>query len=167
MSTLTSSHAHNVTYAVDGIKSSLLQIVNQFGLSRDNLLNNWSDTEYAIKTWMLSGHLYKVTLEIFDTSDPDYAVGRVDMDIDHTSDHEFGDLGRWKNKDAVAAAMAKYIFKGANLKYRIMLYNRDGRPDVPGWGPTQTKKLDKLKQSHFGTTIGTSSVSVTTSVWSN
>lgn len=165
MSTLASSHTHNITYVVEGLKSSLLQIVNLFGLSRDNLINNWESTERAIKTWINSGHLYKVSLEIFDSNDAGFLVGKVDMEIDLNSDDDLGDLGRWKNKEAVAAAMAKYIFKGSTLKYRVILSTKQGEPAVDGWGTAESKSSARLTQNHYGTTIGTSTLKVTTSVW--
>jgi len=165
MSTNVATHTHNITYVTDGLKSSLLQIVNLIGLDRTNLLTTWESTETAIKTWLSSGHLTKVILEIYEPTNDTVAAFRVDMEIDYDSDLYFGDLGRWKNKEAIACAMAKFLFAGKTLRYRVLLSTKSGEPHVAGWSSTPLKSIANLKQSHFGATIGSASLNVNTSVW--
>ena len=102
---VTGTHTHNITFVTDQIHSSLTQLVALMGLNRSKLIDDWESTENAIKTWLRTGHLNKVTLEIYDPTDSAYALQRWDMEIDYASGPYLEDLGRWRNKEAVAAAM--------------------------------------------------------------
>jgi hypothetical protein len=65
-SVATYSYTHSVTYVADNILKSLKDIIRLSGLDPANFADKWATNHLAIKTWLESQDLEKVTLEIYD-----------------------------------------------------------------------------------------------------
>jgi len=66
MSTVaTYSYTHSVTYVTDNILKSLKDIILLSGLDPEHFADRWESNTRAIKTWLGTGDLRKVILEIY------------------------------------------------------------------------------------------------------
>jgi len=79
MSTVaTYSYTHSVTYVTDNILKSLKDIILLSGLDPEHFADRWESNTRAIKTWLGTGDLRKVILEIYNPA-TDKLVTRWDM----------------------------------------------------------------------------------------
>lgn len=92
MSTVaTYSYTHSVTYVTDNILKSLKDIILLSGLGPEHFADRWESNTRAIKTWLGTGDLRKVILEIYNPA-TDKLVTRWDIDIVYL--HQAGDMLR-------------------------------------------------------------------------
>src|SRR4051812_27129011 len=59
------SYTHSVTYVADNILKSLKDIIRLSGLDPSELVGDWQTNMLAVQTWLNSGDLRKVILEIY------------------------------------------------------------------------------------------------------
>ena len=62
-------------------------------------------------------------------------VGRWDIDVIYTT--ELGDGGFWTDTEQIKYHIRKAGLAPGEARYRLVLQNRSGRPDVDGWEPTR------------------------------
>lgn len=144
------TYTHSVTYVADNILKSLKDIIRLSGLDPTNLVDRWSSTMLALKTWLHSGHLETVVLEIFNPR-TNVLVGRWDIDVTYTTG--LGDGGFWTDTEQIKYHVRKAGLAPRDAKYRLVLQNEPGRPDVDGWGPTQYRSTDGFVRHSLGSTI--------------
>ena len=144
------TYTHSVTYVADNILKSLKDIIRLSGLDPMNLVEGWSSTMRALETWLYSGHLETVVLEIFDPR-TDGLVGRWDIDVIYTTG--LGDGSFWTDTEQIKYHVRKAGLWPRNAKYRLVLQNRSGRPDVDGWGPTRFRSTEGFVRHSLGSTI--------------
>lgn len=130
MSTVaTYSYTHSVTYVTDNILKSLKDIIVLSGLDPEHFADRWESNTRAIKTWLGTGDLRKVVLEIYNPS-TDKLVTRWDIDIVYGwSD---GDGSFWTDTEQLKYAIKKAGLLPSQAKYKVMLDTKPGRPDVEG-----------------------------------
>ena len=92
------TYTHSVTYVADNILKSMKDIVRLSGLDPANLVDDWSSNMRAIQTWLYSGHLETVVLEIFHPISG-ALVGRWDIDMIYTTG--LGDGGFWTDTEQI------------------------------------------------------------------
>ena len=83
-SVVVNTYAYSVTYVADNILKSMKDIIRLSGLDPTNLVEGWAGKMRALQTWLHSGHLETVVLEIFDPR-TDALVGRWDIDVIYTT----------------------------------------------------------------------------------
>ena len=59
------TYAHSATYVADKMLLSLKEIIRESGLSPEKLATDWTVLQRGIATWLGSGHLQSVKLEVF------------------------------------------------------------------------------------------------------
>lgn len=160
-STVTFTYTHTVTYVTDRLLQSLLKIIRWSGLNPVKLTSDWRDLSNAIKTWIVSGHFEAAVLEVFDPRNPNGLIGRWDLNLAY----DFDETEMWADTDAIKYAIAKAGLYPANCEYRVVISNKPGRPDIPGWGPTSLRSTEGLSKFSIGTTIGAGSLGGSTSYW--
>lgn len=160
-STFAFTHTYVVTYVTDKLMQSLLKIIRWSGLNPIKLTADWQDLSNAIKTWITSGHFEAAVLEIFDSRNPDNLIGRWDLNLAY----DFDEAEMWTDIGAIKYAIAKAGLYSANCDYRIVISNKPGRPDVPGWCPTTFRSTEGLSKFSIGTTIGAGSLGGSASYW--
>lgn len=160
-STVTFTYANTVTHVTDKMLQSLLNIIRWSGLNPTKLTAEWQDLSNAIKTWISSGHFETAVLEVFDPSSPDGLIGRWDLNLAY----DFDETEMWADIGAIKYAIFKAGLYSANCDYRIVISNKPGRPDIPGWGSTTLRSTDGLSQFSIGTTIGAGSLGGSASYW--
>ena len=151
MTTVTvNTYTHSVTYVADNILKSIKDIIRLSGLDPTHLVESWESKMRAIRTWLHSGHLETVVLEIFDPR-TDALVGRWDIDVIYTTG--LGDGGFWTDTEQIRYHIRKAGLAPGEARYRLVLQNRSGRPDVDGWKPTRFRSTDSFVRHSLGSTI--------------
>lgn len=156
------TYTHSVTYVADNILRSLKDIIRLSGLNPANLVDDWPSNMQAIQTWLSSGHLETVVLEIFDPK-TDKLVGRWDIDVVYTTG--LGDGSFWTDTEQIKYHVRKAGLAPSEAKYRLVLQNKSGRPDVDGWGPTQYRSTDGFVRHSLGSTIEHNGLGASAAYW--
>lgn len=149
-SVIVNTYTHSVVYVADNILKSMKDIIRLSGLDPANLVDGWQSKMTALQTWLQSRHLEAVVLEIFDPR-TDGLVGRWDIDVIYSA--AGGDGGFWTDTEQIKHAVRKAGLMPGEAKYRLLLSNRAGRPDVAGWGPTTYRSTDGFVRHSLGSTI--------------
>jgi len=143
------SYTHSVTYVADNILKSFKDIIRLSGLDPTNLVQDWDSKMLALKTWLTSGHLEKVVLEVFDPV-TDKLVGRWDIDVVYGA---AGDGSFWTDIEQIKYHIRKAGLWPRQAAYRLLMHNTPGRPDVLGWGPAKYRSTEDFTRQSLGSTI--------------
>lgn len=144
------TYTHSVTYVADNILKSMKDIIRLSGLDPTKLVDGWSSKMRALQIWLESRHLERVVLEIFDPK-TDALVGRWDIDVVYTTGSGDGDF--WTDTEQIKYHVRKAGLAPSEAKYRLLLHNKSGRPDVEGWGPAQCRSTEGFVRHSLGSTI--------------
>jgi Bacterial HORMA domain 2 len=155
------SYAHSVTYVADNILKSFKDIIRLSGLDPSNLVEGWDSKMRGLTTWLASGHLERVVLEVFDPK-TDALVGRWDIDVVYGG----ADDGRfWTDTDQIKYHIRKAGLWPSQASYRLLLQNKPGRPDVDGWGPAEYRFTEGFARHGLGSTIEHNGLSGSAAYW--
>ncbi len=124
------TYTHSVTYLADNILKSFKDIIRMSGLDPSKLTDDWATNMLAIKTWLGTGDLEKVILEIFKPKTGTLVV-RWDIDIIYGWS---GDGGFWTDTEQLKYHILKAGIAPSDASYDILLKTKPGRPNVAGWG---------------------------------
>jgi hypothetical protein len=160
-STTTTTRSHVATYLTDKMLLSLGNIIRDSGLNMQSFVNSRSTYEAGVKTWLNSGHLEKVILEIFDASTSSL-VKRWDFDFFTDGN---GELGFWFDPGDISYHLAKAGKSPSQCSYTIVVTTKPNRPDVAGWSSCNLRDTANLRQFCLGTTISASNMGARTSYW--
>lgn len=144
------THTHSVTYVADNILKSFKDIIRLSGLDPSNLVASWESNMLAMQTWLFSGHLETVVLEIFDPK-TDALVGRWDIDVVYTTG--LGDGSFWTDTEQIKYHVRKAGLAPNEAKYRLVLQNKPGYPHVDGWESTHYRSTNGFVRHSLGSTI--------------
>lgn len=156
------SYTHSVTYVSDNILKSLKDIIRLSGLDPANFMDNWESNLLAIKTWIESGHLETISLEIFH---PVSNVLIIRWDIDIAYEYSSDDGNIWTDTDQLRQSITKAGVVSSSAKYGLILFNKPGRPYVKGWGPGSSRSLTGMVKQSLGSTVQHSGLSANTGYW--
>lgn len=157
------TYTHSVVYVADNILRSLKDIIRLSGLDPSQLANDWDVNMRGIQTWLASGDLRSVILEIFDPK-TDALVGRWDIDVVYSTG--FNDDGQfWTDTDQIRYAVRKAGLMPSEARYRLVVDNRPGRPDVNGWSSTTYRSTDGFVRQSLGSTIEHNGLGGSTAYW--
>lgn len=140
---------HSVTYVADNILKSFKDIIRLSGLDPAKFANDWDSNMRAIKTWLNTGHLEKVILEVFDPRRGELIV-RWDIDIVYGWS---GDGSFWTDTEQLKYHIRKAGLAPSAAAYDVLLENKPGRPEVAGWGPGSSRSTDGFVRHSLGSTI--------------
>lgn len=150
------SYTHATTYVADNILKSLKNILLFSGLDPAKLADDWEVLYRGIRSWIESGHLQKVVLEVFDPNS-DGLVGRWDIHISY--EWTGGDGSFWTDTDAIRFAIKKAGVLPSAARYRVVATTASGRPDVAGWSSATLRSTDGMVEQRIGTSIEASGLS--------
>lgn len=156
------SYTHSVTYVTDNILKSLKDVIRLSGLNPAKLATEWDSIHLAIKTWIDSGHLEKVKLEIFDPATDKLAL-RWDLDIVYQ--WSGGDGSFYTDTEQLKYAIKKAGVAPEKADYEVHLQNKPGRPDVTGWGPATARSTTGMVRQSLGSTIEHSGLGASAAYW--
>ena len=161
VSTNTTSRTHVVAYLTDKMLRYLGNIIRDSGLSMDTFSEIRPVYDRGIKTWLDSGHLEKVVLEVFSRV-TNQLIKRWDFEL--FSDGA-GGLEFWFNPGEIRYHLLKSGNVPASCRYAIIIINKDGRPDVAGFSPCSLRDTGALRQFSLGTTITARNSGTRTHYW--
>ncbi|MGE4593360.1 HORMA domain containing protein [Alcaligenes sp.] len=163
MSTVaTYSYTHSVTYVTDNILKSLKDIILFSGLDPEHFVDSWASNTRAIKTWLGTGDLRRVVLEIYDPF-TDKLIIRWDIDIVYGWSE--GDGSFWTDTEQLKYAIKKAGLLPWQAKYKVMLDTRPGRPDVEGWGNGSYRSTEDMVKQSLGSTVEHSGLAGQAGYW--
>jgi hypothetical protein len=167
---ITAVHVNTSTYAVTHVATNMLRsirdIIKGSGLDQSRIIDSWTVVEGGLATWLGSGHLQAVTLEVYDPGlRGDDLVGRFDFQIDYGY-YPGGDGDLWLDPDTVAHTIRKNGSFPARCEYRIVADTAAGRPDVPGWTTTTYRSTSGFTRHVVGTAIGGGSLGASLAYYS-
>ncbi len=147
--------AYATTHVATNMLRGLRQIIRGSGLSIDRIRDEWQVLEDGVATWLGSGHLQALTLEVFDPRKPAGAdlVGRFDFTIDYGY-YSDGDGELWLDSDTVAFAIRKNGSYAPGCDYRFVATTAPGHPYVAGWSDTTLRSTAGFTRHAVGTAIG-------------
>jgi len=155
----TTVQVNTAVYATTHVATNLLRsvraIIKGCGLDTSRIRDQWEVLELGVSTWLASGHLRALTLEVFDPRRRagDDLVGRFDFTIDYGY-YPDGDGDLWFDPDAVAYAIRKQGSIPSECDYRLITDNAPGRPAVSGWSSTTYRSTAGFTRHAIGTTTG-------------
>ena len=156
------SNTHSVTYVAENILKSLKDIIRQSGLSPGKLGNDWMLFQSAMTTWIDSGHLQTVILEVYHPT-TDELIKRWDVEIAY--EWTSGDGAFWVDSEQIRHAIQKAGVWPPSAEYRIVFINKTGRPDVAGFSPTTLRSTAGFIKQSLGTTVQHSGLGAGTSYY--
>jgi len=159
--TVTTTFTHVTTYFADKMLMLVGNIIRDSGLSMGHFASSRSILEQGLKTWLQSGHLLKVTLEIFRPGTTTL-IRRWDLDWNKC---DAAESGFWVDIADIKYHMAKAGVVPSNCGYKFIVHTRPGEPFVAGWSQTSYADTSGLKEFSLGTTISGGSYGSRTSYW--
>jgi hypothetical protein len=156
------TYTHSVTYVADNILKSLKDIIRLSGLNPSSFVADWNLYLRGITTWMNSGHLERIVLEIYNPK-TDALVGRWDVEIAYgwTS----GDGSFWTDTDQVKYAILKAGLASSDARYRLVVDRKPGWTAVDGWSNTQYRSTAGMVRQSLGTTVEHSGLGANSAYW--
>ena len=148
------SYTHSVTYVTDNILRSFKDIIREVGLDPGDM--DWEVLDRGIYTWIASGHLRRIVLEIYDPS-TDKLVGGWAVEVVYA--YSVDDGAFWTDTEAIRYAIRKAGRHVASCKYDIKVRNAPGARDVLGWSSTTMRSTTGFTEQRIGTTVGASGLS--------
>jgi len=154
------TYAHSVTYVADNILKSFKDIILHSGLDPTAFVGSWQSNMLAIKTWLKSEHLRTVILEIYHPT-TDKLLFRWDISVVYA--WAGGDGGFYTDTEQLKYAIRKAGLVPSEARYQLLLDNKPGRPDVPGWSTGSYRSTDGMVRQSLGSTIEHSGLGANTS----
>lgn len=135
VSTYTYARIHTAIYASDKLRNFLKLLVRYYGLDPQGVIDAWSDwVDRAVRFWLETGDLTYIAIEFY-WPGSDEAVARWDFPIRYDGD---GSDEMWIDPVFFQESLSKAKAPPRGSSYRIVLFTKTGRPDVPGLNLTST-----------------------------
>jgi Bacterial HORMA domain 2 len=158
----TYSYTQSVAYVADNILKSFKEIIRASGLDPSDFADDWPSNLLAVRTWLESGHLERVMLEIYHP-DTNKLIYRWDLDIAYGWGS--GDGSFWTDVEQLKYAIAKAGVTPSAAKYKFAVTNKLGRPDVPGWGMITLRSTEGMIKQSLGSTVEHSGLVASAGYW--
>lgn len=156
------SYTHSVTYVADNILKSLKDIIRLSGLDPAKFADDWEVNQRGIRSWLDSGHLELVTLEIYHPS-TDALITRWDITVVYQWSSGNGSF--WTDTEQLRYAILKAGVVPSQAKYRLIVQNKPGRPDVDGWSSASFRSTDGMVRQSLGATVQHQGLGANAAYW--
>jgi hypothetical protein len=156
------TYTHSVTYVTGKILASVKQILIWCGLDPNKMMDQWTDLDRGIATWIRSQHLKRITLQIFNPS-TSALVGRWDFHINYTYGSS-DDGSMWADTDAIRNAITKAGVVAKSCSYDITV-SAPGGANVSGWSDVTMRSTTGFTEHSVGNTVGANSIGASTTYW--
>ena len=156
------SFTTSVTYVAENILKSLKDIVRLSGMDPSKLTGDWTTYSRGIRTWIDSGHLERVILEVFNPSTSSL-VGRWDIDISYN--WTGGDGSFWVDTDQIRYAMRNQGILPSDADYVVIVQRKPGWAHVDGWEAATLRSTAGMVRHSLGGTIEHSGLGAGAAYW--
>lgn len=156
------SYTHSVTYVVDNILKSLKDIIRLSGLDPARFVGDWESNSLALRTWIASGHLQLIVLEIYEPKSNDFLWG---WELEIVYGQSQGDGSFWTDTEQLEYNIRKAGVAPSDAAYDLLFMNKSGYPNVPGWGPSSRRSTDGMVRQSLGSTIEHNGLGATAGYW--
>ena len=112
------TYTHSVTYVADNILKSIKDIIRLSGLDPAGLASRWETNMLALKTWLNSGDLLGVVLEIYNPRTGNL-ITRWDIDIVYNWSIG-GDGGFWTDTEQLQVRNPEGRFAPSEAQIRLV-----------------------------------------------
>ncbi|MCW2318840.1 hypothetical protein M2322_004409 [Rhodoblastus acidophilus] len=154
------TYTHSVTYVADNILKSLKDIIRLVGLDPTEFVGDWELHMRGVQVWLNTGDLETVKLEIYNP-ETDALIFRWDIDIAYG--WSGGDGSFWTDTEQLKYAIRKAGLVPSEARYRLLLKNKPGHPDVAGWSKASGRSTEGMVRQSLGTTVEHSGLGASTS----
>lgn len=159
---ITYSRTHSVTYVADNILKSLKDIIVLSGLDPSNFVDDKATYMRAIKTWLETEDLERLSLEIYN---PRTNAIIIRWDIEVTYSWSSGDGSFWTDTDQLRWHIQKAGIPPSSAKFDILLRTKPGRPNVPGWSRVSARSTAGMVRQSLGSTVEHNGLGASTCYW--
>lgn len=112
------TYTHSVTYVADNILKSFKDIIRLSGLDPSNLVASWESKMRALRTWLDTGDLERVVLEVFN---PKTGALIVRWDIDVVYNWSSGDGSFWTDTEQLKYHIRKAGLAPSDASYEMQI----------------------------------------------
>ncbi len=156
------SYSHSVSYVADNILKSFKDIIRLSGLDPTALVTTWASKIRALETWLQSGHLKRVVLEIYNPKTGSLIV-RWDVDIVYGWSADAGNF--WTDTEQLKYAIRKAGVAPSEAKYELLLSHSKGAPDVEGWSSVDYRSTNGMVRQSLGATVEHNGLAANAAYW--
>jgi hypothetical protein len=156
------SYTHSIYYVADNILKSLKDVIRLSGLSPEKLVSSWQSNLRALKTWLESGHLERVVLEVFNPT-TDKLIVRWDLEIQYN--WTSGDGTFWTDTEQLRYHILKAGVAPQAASYRLLLHTKPNEPQVEGWSKDHYRSTDGMVKQSLGSTVHHGGLAANASYW--
>jgi Bacterial HORMA domain 2 len=156
------SQAHSIVFMSDNMRNTLREVIREYGISPERLMQDWSTIERGIQTWLRSGHLNNVVVEFFKPG-ASAASARWEFPVTYTGSGVDDDM--WLDKNYLRQLIAKSARPTSDCSYRILLCTDSGAPTVSGFTSCSFLSTGKLSARQAGTVIATGHMTAGVTYW--
>ena len=154
---------HATTHVATNLILSLKLLVISCGLDPAKLIGEWITIERGVVTWLGTGHLKQLVLEIYIPTTNVLAT-RFDFQIDYGY-YPNGDGALWIDKATVELALHKAGTVPCDCLYDILAQTTPGFPAVAGWYSGNFRSTAHLKRRSVGAAIGGGNLGAPLNYW--
>lgn len=155
------TYTHSVTYLADNMLKSVKDIIVLSGLDPSAFVGDWEFYKTGMRTWLQSGHLEKVILEVFDPAN-DALIVRWDIEVAYGWSSD-ADGSFWTDTDQLRYAIRKSGVPPSRARYRFLVIRKEGFANVAGWVSVQFRSTNGMIRQSLGTTVEHSGLGASTS----
>jgi hypothetical protein len=156
--------AHAATHVATGMLRGLRQILSESGLSPSRLVDQWNTLETGVAAWLKSGHLRRLTLEVWDPANSTFLIQRFDFVIDYGY-YSDGDGELWLDPLTIRQAIRKAGSVPSACSYDIIVSTAPGEPYVAGFATCSYRATTGMWERSVGTAVGGGSLGASVSYW--
>jgi hypothetical protein len=146
------NRTHTATFAADAMRNVLRDLLVAVGLDPLALITDWSLNGEAARTWLRSGHLRELMLEVY-APGSSKATARIDIPVRYDGSGVDDDM--WVDRDHVRRTASHIGKLPAHYRYDVVFRLAPGAPPVPGMGSAILRGTGGLTVRSAGTVIAT------------
>ncbi len=156
------AQTHSIVFLSDNLRNTLREVIREYGLDPNALMQEWPTIERGIRVWLGSGHLNKVVVEFFRPGASE-ASARWDLPVRYTGSGVDDDM--WLDKAYLRQLIVKAARPSLDCKYRILLCTDPGAASVSGFTDCTFLSTGSLAARHSGTVIATGHMTAGATYW--
>jgi len=158
----TFTQTHSIVFLSDNMRNTLREVIREYGLDPNALMQDWPTIERGIRTWLASGHLNNIVVEFFRPG-ASAASARWEFPVGYTGSGIDDDM--WLDKVYLRQLIAKAARPSLDCSYRVLLCTDSGAAPVSGLTYCSFLSTGQLAARHAGTVIATGHVTAGATYW--